>query len=136
MIFTRWHPQFEESLERGVSEMVLRLIDRLECITYSSCEGHPSADGTLLLSERNVDVLPRGAGELRRLRHELSSLIGRVQCSPDAASLRLIEGRLDTEAGPLSCLDLRFLSMGHTPGAYFTAVEEIYADLLARLATV
>jgi uncharacterized protein len=135
VVFTRWHPQFKESLETGVADLVVLMIQRLDCVTYSSCEGHASEDYARLLSGRSVDVLPRDAEEQQRLRNDLRSRVGRVRRASNAVSLQLAEGWLETDLGPMPCLDLRFVPTTHIPSAYFAAVEEVYADLLADLAS-
>jgi hypothetical protein len=133
--FPRWHPQFKESLEGGVADLVLLLVERLECVTFSSCEGHASDDGARLLSGRNVDILPRNAKEHSRLRNELGSRIGRVWRPSNAVNLQLAEEWLETDLGPMPCLDLRFVPTTRIPSAYFAAMEEVYEDLLADLAS-
>jgi hypothetical protein len=133
VIFPRRHPQFEDSLEPGVRELVLALIKRFDCVTYSSCEGHPALDGTVA-RERAVDILPRDDGEHRRLRAGLRSCVRYARRPEDGVDLRLTGEQLDTEEGPMSALGLAFVARERSYAAYRAAVEPVYARLLTAIA--
>src|SRR5688572_12832858 len=56
-IYTPADEEFYAAVEVGVRPLVMFCVNELDCITYTSCEGHaPTADG---YSPRRVGILPR-----------------------------------------------------------------------------
>lgn len=133
--FTKGHPQFVESLEDGVKDLVLLLIECFDCVTYSSCEGHANPDGQTLLRGRNVDILARNASEHQHLRNHLQVCTDYARLVPsDFVDLQLLEVELETEVGPILTLDLNFIPMTDVPDEYFYAVAPVYERLLGAIA--
>src|SRR5947209_2827021 len=62
-MLSHWHPQFSASLETGIRDLALVLIQRFDWITYSSCEGHYYDDLAILPVQRQVGLLPRSKEE-------------------------------------------------------------------------
>jgi uncharacterized protein len=134
VVFPRGHPQFAAALEDGVRALVILLIDRLDCVTFSSCEGHAAVDGRTLRWGRSVDILPRDADEGARLRAILRGCVNAVPQAPQApVRLRLVEDEVETELGPLPTLTLDFTPATTDAATYFAIVAPLYAALLAEI---
>lgn len=58
VILTPSHPHFYDCVEKGVTELVRILVEDINCITYSSCQGHKIAGQDIILP-RSVGVLCR-----------------------------------------------------------------------------
>ncbi len=130
-IYSRLDPAFYSSLEPGVRDLVLALIKALDCVTYSSCEGHwaTSRAPTRLF---HVGILVRTPAEhikfskeLRRLAHHVNRKSG-----PHAPYLHIDETHLDSESGRWPCFDLFFVLNGLSEDAYFTELPGANRALL------
>jgi len=62
VILTPAHPQFYDCVEKGVTELVRILVEDINCITYSSCQGHKILELDIILP-RNIGVLCRDEAE-------------------------------------------------------------------------
>jgi hypothetical protein len=60
---SRWHPQFQSSLEPGVQQLVQAMVEKLDLVTYTCCEGHRYPGSRFGPVERHVGVLPRNHAE-------------------------------------------------------------------------
>lgn len=132
-IFTPSHPQFVESLEEGVKDLVLCLIAKLGCITYSSCAGHASEDGRRLLCGRSVSIVPRDAAEYESLREIIAGAVGEVGPLTAHVSLQLEESVLESDELEMPCLDLNFRPTTEDAAPYFAELEPLYRRLVERL---
>ena len=65
-IFTKYHRYFKRSIEQGVRDLTIALILKLNCITYSSCQGHFSREDAGM-RQRYVAVMPRDEEEYQCL---------------------------------------------------------------------
>jgi uncharacterized protein len=134
IVVPRGHPQFVAALEDGVRALVMLLVDRLGCVTFSSCEGHAAEDRRSLLWGRSVDILPRDTGEGARLRAVLRRCVDVVPQAPDAAvRLRLVDDEVETDLGPLPTLTVDFAPATTDAEVYFSAVAPVYAALLGEI---
>jgi len=134
IVFPRGHPQFVAALEDGVRALVVLLVEGLDCVTFSSCEGHAAADGRTLLWGRSVDILPRDTGEDARVRAVLGGCVDAVRQAPEApVRLRLVEDEVQTEFGPLPALTLDFTPGTADAATYFAVVAPLYAALLVEV---
>jgi uncharacterized protein len=61
-ILTPSHPQFYDCVEKGLTELVRILVEDINCITYSSCQGH-KIPGKDIILPRNIGVLCRDETE-------------------------------------------------------------------------
>lgn len=127
---TRHHPQFFESLEDGVRDLVVCLVERLGCITYSSCAGHASEDGQSILRERNVDIVPRDAEEYQVLKELLLEALSANDVTSQHVSVRLNETVLESDDLEVDCLDIQFFARTKSAELYFAEVDEVYESLL------
>ncbi|QMW01461.1 methyltransferase domain-containing protein [Spirosoma foliorum] len=66
---------FTSHLEKGVSDLVMYLTGTLDCITYTSCEGHMSER---INSERHVGIIPRDVIDYIRIINFFSSVWNKV----------------------------------------------------------
>lgn len=68
------HPMFFDCIEKDIRELVTILIEDMDCITYSSCQGHQRLDGSLI-RPRNVGILCRDETEQLFLTDFLKSVV-------------------------------------------------------------
>lgn len=131
-IYPRHHPGFRAALERGVRPLVIALIDSLDCITYSSCEGHPS-DARKAFEPVHVGMLSRSRKEHVELQgqlHRITAWANR-EARQSGVYVTVLQGRLDTDAGSRRCLDL-VLAPTTDEASYFRAVP----DCIRRLTSL
>jgi hypothetical protein len=88
-LLTRWHSSFSASIEAGVRELVMRLVNEWDCVTYSSCEGHHSI-AHLPARVRHVRLISRSEAEHLRLASRLNRLVDATNADVDNSSVRLI----------------------------------------------
>ena len=70
-----WHPQFPDSIEAGVRDLVLALVANGRWISYTSCAGHHYVSPHLPSSERHVGLLPRDDAERTQLATRLEHVV-------------------------------------------------------------
>jgi hypothetical protein len=133
-IFTPADPAFLESIEKGVQELVLLLIEKLHCITYSSCEGHPPAE-MAPMRQRHVGILPRDEKEYSRLLHFLrkTAAATRAARGEQASGLLIKEEMLATDETNLPCIEINFAAESCDYPAYRACIEPVYKDFLNRI---
>lgn len=131
-IYPRSDPRFVRSIEPGISRLVLLLIKQLDCVTYSSCEGHPTSDHKVMVGQ-HVDIIARDADELHGLLATLSE-IARTTPKMPTAILRTRRGTLDFENGSADSLSLEIVPL---PDASWTAykrdAEEIQRHIFQKI---
>jgi hypothetical protein len=135
-IYTRWDPEFLASLEPGVRQLTLLLIEKFNCITYSSCEGHPTSLSNKP-SVRHVGVLPRDKAEFHYLVDRFSSyatLCNQEQDSPIEIVVK--EEVLGTGDMNIPCIELVFAQRASEWERYFEMLDEAYELLVRELAKV
>lgn len=131
-IVTRHHPDFNAFIEDGVRDLVLALIDKLDCITYSSCAGHATADGKLICG-RHIGVIPRDTSEYLRIRQILKDAIASTKVATPALSLQLNETTLCSDEITLPCIDILFSPLTGRATEYFNDADRVSALLLRVL---
>lgn len=135
LIVSRWHPQFADYLEPGVRTLVCRLIDALDCITYSSCEGHRLNQNPPGFSLCHVGILPRDGDELARLKQILTRVAAAVNSADSRSKVRLaVKSNVLTSEGPdHECIDLVFLAETDCADDYFRDLGpacELFSEVL------
>ncbi len=125
-ILDRHHPLFLDSLEPGVRDLVVQLIQRLDCITYSSCEGHRGEGSVRQFSLRQVGIVPRDEREHQRLAEALVALAQATNATDAATKVHIAvrSGVLVSEVEDRPCIDLVFVAGTDDEDIYFQAVEE------------
>jgi len=131
--FTKDHVQFVDSLEEGVRDLVLCIIRTLNCVTYSSCEGHLTEDGTGIFCGRHVAIICNDPEERFVLRQRLENAIARVQHPRNTMLLTVLEEDLDTETSSLQALNLIFLPTTKKPEEYFGELKAVYDEFVRRV---
>ncbi len=122
------HPKFEDSLEEGVKELVLALIQEFNCITCSSCQGHFSIENTMPMRERTVEIIPRNDVEYNELLFKLKELADKanLQVDQNAVKLMILENILESEHICTPCLRIIFKSQSQNEEQYFQETESLY----------
>jgi hypothetical protein len=133
-IFTPADPEFVHSIEVGVRELVLLLIDKLNCITYSSCEGHPPVDEAPM-RQRHVSILPRNEEEYTRLLLLLRKAADATHMNRACEAVRIdIKEALITTEGPnVPGIDILFAAVAFNWSDYSRMLESFYMEFLAQL---
>lgn len=134
-LLTRWHPSFENSLEAGIRELVLQLVHHLDCVTYSSCEGH-SSTSTEKMRVRNVRVITRSWTEHTYLRECLKHLAFVSNEQSDTCHVRLVcvEDSIIVGGGETApSLDLIFMRGVGAENEYWSDLEIVYQNAVRHL---
>lgn len=132
--FTKYHAQFVESLEEGVRDLVLCVIKILNCVTYSSCEGHLTEDGTGILCGRHVAIICQDADERSILRRRIENAIALVRHPRNAIHLTVHEEDLESETSSIQTLNLIFLPTTNKPEEYFEELKDVCEEFMLRIA--
>ena len=137
-VYSCSHPAFHLALEPGVREVVLSLIESLDCVTYSSCEGHRATVGTPM-RYWHVGIVARSSKEHVKLSRTLHGLARRMnrRVGRGSPSLRIEDGRLDSETGSWPCLDVLLVPNGLPQETYFArlpAARRILIELICKQA--
>jgi hypothetical protein len=142
-IFPRWHPQFEVALEEGIKELVCELIEKLDCITYTSCQGHLVADSDS--AGQNGPLQPRHVGILPRNSTEHLYLLGVLTKAANKANGRTVEQKirivlrseiLTSEESDRKSLNITFVDSGERVEDYFERVEDVYREFIKELQVI
>lgn len=134
-IFVKYHRYFKRSLELGVRDLTIALILKFNCITYSSCQGHPSAPGTPM-RPRYIAIVPRNPQEYEfffKLFHHLADI---ANAGFPHSEIKVVIGSDILESddrAPTPCLTLFFAPTGTNETHYFQEVEPIYQFVLTQV---
>jgi hypothetical protein len=137
-IFDRHHPLFIDSLEAGVRDLTVELIERLDCITYSSCEGHRSVRVPPVreFSYRKVGIVSRDEDEHQRLTEALDALVqttNGADIAPTTVRMDVRRRVLTSEMEDRPCIELVFVSGTDDEEVYFRDVEAVSQTFLRAL---
>jgi uncharacterized protein len=99
------HPKFFESIEEGVRDLVAVLVEDLNCITYSSCQGHQLADGRWIRN-RNIGILCRDLPEQASLREFLEKVV----TESGLTQPRILHDWLESAEGDFRTVEITFES--------------------------
>jgi uncharacterized protein DUF4254 len=137
-------PGFGSYLEPGIRPLVMQCIDSLQCITYSSCEGHPSTEDSELRL-RHVGIVPRDHDEYIMLQLVLRRFAAAANIATADASRVIVWVRdveLDSDSlPPRPALDIVFAPVhGLDPREYFKHLaishDEFYGQVRAGVTTL
>ena len=95
VIYARSDPRFLTAIESGIRPLVLAVIEQFDCITYSSCEGHRTADGYVQVGQ-HVDIFAPDLKTQENLALRLDRASGAVRGTA-TASLRVVRGKVSLE---------------------------------------
>jgi uncharacterized protein len=134
VIYTPAAPQFLASIEAGVRPLVLALIQDLNCITYSSCEGHPPSDDGYPMRGRHVGILPRDAAEHAMFLERLRAAATLTPPVPGVVTVEVREDIVASDGVDLPCIDLLFVAGSYDWAAYAEKIDSVQAAFLDHLA--
>jgi hypothetical protein len=134
-IFTPAAPEFWNAVEPGIRPLVTFLIEKLNCITYSSCEGHPPSDDYPMRG-RHVGILPRNQEDLTRLMTVLGAAAEAACTSADrdVVDLKIHEDLITSEGPDVHCVDVLFVAGTLDFPTYAAKAASVQAAFLERLA--
>ncbi|MBX3190380.1 MAG: hypothetical protein KF819_25495 [Labilithrix sp.] len=133
-IYTPADAEFARALEPGVRPLVEHLVDALDCITYSSCEGHPPTADGYTMRVRHVGILPRDAADRDRILAALEpAALPASAAGGGIVELRILEDVLGGDGPDLPCIDVVFGATRLDWPAYEARVGDVQAALLAAL---
>ncbi len=133
-ILSKYHRKFKKSIEPGVRDLTIALILKLNCITYSSCQGHFSASKSPM-RPRYVGILPRDLAEYQDLFNHLKTLsdLTNAQLPKNPVQVVLTPDTLESENFGMPCFNLFFISQSPDESIYFQEVEGVYQTFLKLL---
>jgi hypothetical protein len=142
-IYAKWEPEFERSIDSGVRELVVCLIEKLHCITYSSCAGHTYKHRRFSL--RHVGIVPRSSLEYHSLLKVLR-LVAKVTNSNinnnhntvkdkknNGVKLVINEDIVTSDGPSMPCIDLIFVPIIDDQVLYFQDLEYVYGKVIELL---
>jgi hypothetical protein len=118
VIYARSDPRFLAAVEPGIRPLVLEVIEQLDCITYSSCEGHRTADGHVQVGQ-HVDIFAEDMTAQENLALRLDRACAGVRRTA-TASLRVVRGKVSLEDKPAFSISIEIVA---APGAGWEAFE-------------
>ncbi|HIK29671.1 MAG: hypothetical protein N3E45_04180 [Oscillatoriaceae bacterium SKW80] len=130
--FTKYHRKFKKSLEAGIRDLTLALILKLNCITYSSCQGHRATDDAVM-RQRYVGILPRDHTEYEYLYgcfQNLAALTNSL-CNDTSVRVYIQEDTLQSEDCVMPCLNLFFVGIRGDEDSYFQDLEIVYQKFIS-----
>ncbi len=133
-VFTKYHRYFKRSIELGIRDLIIALILKLNCITYSSCQGHFSTTD-VPMRPRYVAVLPRDAQEYERLLTIFSQIAALTNVQFPNHPVKVVVGNdnLESEDEVKKCLTLFFVLNHGNEAEYFREIEPVYNYVLQQV---
>lgn len=131
-IFVKYHRYFKRSLEVGVRDLTIALILKFNCITYSSCQGHPGTSDAIM-RPRYIAIVPRHPQEYQTLFKLLHHLADQTNAAFPQSAVKVVIGNDLLESddrAPTPCLTLFFQPTDGNETRYFQEVEPIYQFVL------
>lgn len=120
-ILSSGHPQFNEAVEIGVRDLVSTLVERFNCITYSSCQGH-RLPGVHCLRPRNVGILCRDQFEQQLIHNFLRDSSGKSQNGQP----RIIKSWLRSGTDSFRTVEITFEENANDSRPYVCQIEGPY----------
>lgn len=135
-VFTKNDPRFWTSVEPRVRALVKCMIQRFDCITYSSCEGHP-ASRDIPYKMRHVGILPRDDVEFERCLSMMKAAVAKAagKSKSGCVEIAVVEDQLNSELTSRPCIDLWFRACCSDITKYFEQVDIVTRDLVSILET-
>ncbi len=143
-LFTKHHPNFFDSIETKIKDLVICIVNDLHCITFSSCQGHPEyfdkSEQTLIeYRQREISILPRNEKEHSRLLHFFLELAHETNAAISNARIQIEvnEEILEQQLGPIikewTNISISFASSFQNSNDYFENLEPVYLLFLTKL---
>ncbi len=124
------HPQFYECIEEGIRDLVTVLVEDLNCVTYSSCQGHELPDGRV--RHRNVGILCRDQAEQLFLQEFFKRLVA----SSGLAQPKISTDWLESEEDLFRTVEIIFEDDSTDPANYESSLEKDYHHFVENLKLV
>ncbi|MGD1808829.1 hypothetical protein ACP6PL_25785 [Dapis sp. BLCC M126] len=133
-IFTKYHRYFKRSIEPGVRDLIIALILKLNCITYSSCQGHFSTKDSAM-RQRYVAVMPRNDDEYQQLFNTFNQIakLTNYQFTENPVKVVVGNDNLESEGKTTKCLTLFFVSNNANESEYFREIESVYNYVIQQI---
>ncbi|MCL2923537.1 MAG: hypothetical protein MGG11_10805 [Trichodesmium sp. MAG_R03] len=133
-IFTKYHRYFKRSIEPGVRDLTIALILKLNCITYSSCQGHFSTEDAGM-RQRYIAVMPRDEKEYQHLFNSFNQIAELTKERFPDHPVKVIVGNdnLKSEGKITKCLTLFFVPNNADEAEYFREIESVYDYVLQKV---
>ncbi|MGL4503059.1 MAG: hypothetical protein ACRCU2_28615 [Planktothrix sp.] len=133
-ILSKYDRKFKQAIEPGVRDLTVALILKLNCITYSSCQGHISTSKSQM-RPRYVGILPRNLDEYYNLVEQLTTLteLTNAALPQNPVQVVLTPDILESENCVMPCFNLFFISKSADETTYFQEVEAVYQTFLKLL---
>jgi uncharacterized protein len=122
------HPLFINCVEKGVIELVRVLVEDINCITYSSCQGH-KVPGHDLILPRNVGVLCRDETE----QLFLNDLFMAAASKSQPIRPKIFNDWVESENDLFRSVEIVFDCEPTQQENYWSIVEESYHSFLRNL---
>lgn len=130
-IFALHSPSFDQSIEEGVRELVLFVVHQMNCITYTSCEGHFDKSQEDYLQLRHVGIIPRNQKEYEFIKQTFQEASSSIKSHN--ISLEIDETYVQSESIHMPCIDIWFVPVGGKEELYFFNLDKIYREFLEQL---
>ncbi|MEM1172639.1 MAG: hypothetical protein AAGJ08_27085 [Cyanobacteria bacterium P01_H01_bin.35] len=133
-IFPKYHRYFKRSIEPGVRDLTIALILKLNCITYSSCQGHFSTKDAVM-RQRYVAVMPRNDEEYQQLFNTFNQIADLTNYQFAGNPVKVVVGNdnLESEGKITKCLTLFFVSNDANESEYFREIESVYNYVIQQI---
>ncbi|MDY6804899.1 MAG: hypothetical protein SXA11_13980 [Cyanobacteriota bacterium] len=123
----KYYRYFKKAIEPGVKELTIAFILKLDCITYSSCQGH-YATPDAVMRQRYVAVLPRDAEDYERLLNILTEIAEQTNSHfySNPVKVAIAEDTVKSEDCEMPGLVFSFVSVLSEEHIYFRELEPVY----------
>ena len=130
-IFSKASSLFENAIEDGIKSLVIFLVRSIDCITYTSCQGHAESECTSL-SYRHVGILPRNEQEYQSLIKKLNRVKSHVDETIVDSFVEVVveENFVDSETLRMPCIDITFVPTENHEDQYFIHLEKTYESFV------
>lgn len=130
-IFSKASSLFQDAIEDGVKSLVVFLVYSIDCITYTSCQGHAGSECTSP-SYRNVGILPRNEQEYQDLIEKLNRVKSHVDETSIDSFVKVVveENLVDSETLSMPCIDITFIPRENYEDQYFIYLEKTYESFV------
>ncbi|MGO9372534.1 MAG: radical SAM protein [Syntrophobacteraceae bacterium] len=122
------HPMFFDCIEKDIRDLVTILIEDMDCITYSSCQGHQRLDGSLI-RPRNVGILCRDETEQLSLTDFLKSVV----TSSEADQPSILNDWLESGNDLYRTVEIVFECDSSRSETYWATIEKRYNHFVQYL---
>jgi hypothetical protein len=133
-ILTKQEHEFENSIEVGVRKLVILLIEKMDCITYSSCEGHPAINNEIKFRYRHIGIIPRNDLELIYF-SQILQLIADFTNNRMKIPIRVVVTKefVTSEDTIRPCIDVWFIPTIKDQDIYFEYLDLVYQEFINEI---